>query len=268
MRRYFSIFVLTITLLGVAPGCASIHPAIMNRAYQDDLEGAKKLVSSSHLKQAVDELTQLIDMDPKNSEALLLRGVAYQGLEEFERAVRDYEAVLAIDPRNVKGHYNLGMIFAYKLNDPVRALKHFDRFLSLQPDHDRAFRVAKVMCAIDTDRSRPLLENGGLASFLGEVASVTDPADRRKRLLEAAEKNRSSPVLPMMIGQTYDEEGRTDEAIRAYQQALELRPTCAPCHEALGKLLIRKKKTEEGNIHILKSQLFNPNGNELKSSGD
>jgi len=103
----------------------------------------------------------------------------------------------------------------------------------------------------------------------GEVAGpVTDPADRRKRLLEAAEKNRSSPVLPMMIGQTYDEEGRTDEAIRAYQQALELRPTCAPCHEALGKLLIRKKKTEEGNIHILKSQLFNPNGNELKSSGD
>lgn len=212
-------------LLSLMAGCASMRPAVFNRAFSDDVEAAKRLVSTGHLKQAIDELTLLIDMDPKNIEARSLRGAAYQGLEEFDLAVKDFEEAVRIDPSNPKVHYNLGMIFAYKLHDPRRALEHFDRFLSLAPGHDRAYAVAKVMCSIDTSQA-------------------------------------GSPIPSYLAGKSYEEEGKIEEAMRSYREAIEKRPTCAPCHYSLGRLLILKKKTGEGQSHLARAKLFDPNSSQ------
>ena len=104
-------------------GCATMKPVMLHRAFQEDTGEAKKLVETGHLKQGVDDLSMLLDMDPKNSEARFLRAKAYQGLEQFDLAVKDYEALLKFDPNNTKALYNLGMIFGFKLNEPERALE-------------------------------------------------------------------------------------------------------------------------------------------------
>ncbi len=248
-------------------GCGTMRPAILNRAFSDDLEEARKLIRTGHLKQAVDELTQLIDMDPKNREARFLRGAAYQNLEEFDLAVADFEGVLNADPRHAKASYNLGMIFAYKLRDPPRALATFDRFLSAAPDQDRAFAVAKIMCSLDASHDPPPGDRW-LPDLLQKAEESKDPEEKRKRLLEAANLNPRSPVPRYLIGKSYEEEGKTDEAIRAYREALETRPTCAPCHQSLGRLLIVKKRGEEGRGHLAKAELFDPNHSQsdLKSA--
>lgn len=253
-------FGILIVFLLAASGCATVQPMALNRAFSDDLEEARKLVSSGHLKQAVDDLTQLIDMDRKNTEARFLRAVAYQGLEQFESAVQDYASVLALNPNSAKAEYNLGMIFAYKLMDPRRALEHFDRFLSLETNHENAFSVAKIMCSIDASRRGSELEDKGLPDILSQADGLSDPVEKKKKLQEAAQLNPGSPVPLYMLGKMFEEEGKKDEAIRIYEEAIEIRPTCAPCHQALGNLLILKKRQDEGQRHLAKAKLFDPNG--------
>jgi len=212
---------LIILTIAMGSGCASPHKAVGRIAFQEDLREAQKLIARGHRRQAIDELTLLLEVDPKNEEVRLARAVAYQGLEEFPRAVGDYEAVLEKNPNSPKAHYNLGMIFAFKTGEPQKALEHFDRFLTLAPRHPEAFSAAKIMHSLD--------------------------------------RSTGDPVGPYLRAQSLEESGREQEAILLYQEALKARPTCAPCQAALGRLLIKNKRGREGEIHLMKAGLFDPN---------
>ena len=59
-----------------------------------------------------------------------------------------------------------------------------------------------------------------------------------------------------------EEDGKSDEAMKSYHEAIEKRPTCASCHYSLGRLLILKKKAEEGRVHLVKAKLFDPNNSQ------
>jgi tetratricopeptide (TPR) repeat protein len=52
---------------------------------------------------------------------------------DFARAVNLYEAALDDSPRCSEVHYKLALLYDDKLNDPVSALHHFRRYLTLSP---------------------------------------------------------------------------------------------------------------------------------------
>ncbi len=52
---------------------------------------------------------------------------------DFTRAVNLYEAALDDSPRCAEVHYKLALLYDDKLNDPVSALHHFRRYLTLSP---------------------------------------------------------------------------------------------------------------------------------------
>ncbi len=53
---------------------------------------------------------------------------------DYERAINLYEAALDDSPRGAEIHYKLALLYDDKLNDPVDALHHFKRYLSLSPN--------------------------------------------------------------------------------------------------------------------------------------
>ncbi len=53
-------------------------------------------------------------------------------------AADEYEAALAADPKLADAHYELGVLYAEKLSEPVSALYHLDRFLKLAPNSPNA----------------------------------------------------------------------------------------------------------------------------------
>ena len=57
---------------------------------------------------------------------------------DYERAVNLYEAALDDSPRGAEVHYKLALLYDDKLNDPVGALYHFKRYLSLNPNGPHA----------------------------------------------------------------------------------------------------------------------------------
>ena len=60
---------------------------------------------------------------------------------DFERAINLYEAALDDSPRCAEIHYKLALLYDDKLNDPVSALHHFKRYLSLSPNGPHANEV-------------------------------------------------------------------------------------------------------------------------------
>ena len=56
-------------------------------------------------------------------------------------AVAEYESALAHDPKLADAHYKMGLIYGDKLNDPVGAIYHFERFLALAPSSEKAAEV-------------------------------------------------------------------------------------------------------------------------------
>jgi len=234
--------------------CIATRSGMLNRAFQDEAQESQKLIRAGHYRQAVDDLSMLLEMDPKNEKCLFLRGLAFQKWERYSEAIQDYQKVIGLNAHTSKAYYNLGMIYAFQLNDPPKALAAFDNFLSMNPHHKLAFTVAKLMASLDP--SEPLDNPKELDK---QVLLETDLDAMRGQLLATMEEDPHSPTSFYLIGRTYEAEEKNREAIRYYRAALEKSPTCARCHRSLGNLLIQGKHSKEGEIHLVKAQLFGPN---------
>jgi tetratricopeptide (TPR) repeat protein len=57
---------------------------------------------------------------------------------DFQRAINLYEAALDDSPRCADVHYKLALLYDDRLNDPVGALHHFRRYLTLSPNGSHA----------------------------------------------------------------------------------------------------------------------------------
>lgn len=227
--------------------------------FGDEISEIRDSVRRGSLEQSVRDLSMLLEMDPKNSDARFLRAVAYQKRNQFELAVEDYQKILKIGRNDSRAHYNLGMLYAFKTNDKKSALKHFDAFLTLEPRHQNAFEVAKIMCSLDRrhegEKSNEVFSEWGIKQAGSETNS-----EARKNMIEGAIKlapTRSAPYLAM--AESLETEGKIDEAIKYYEQALEASPTLSEAHRKLGRLLISKGRQREADIHLIKANLFNPN---------
>ena len=56
----------------------------------------------------------------------------------YAAAINLYEAALDGSPSSAEVHYKLALIYDDKMNDPLNALHHFKRFLTLEPKGKRA----------------------------------------------------------------------------------------------------------------------------------
>jgi tetratricopeptide (TPR) repeat protein len=63
----------------------------------------------------------------------------------YADAINLYEAALDGSPSSAEVHYKLALIYDDKMNDPLNALHHFKRFLTLEPSGKRAQEVKGFM---------------------------------------------------------------------------------------------------------------------------
>src|SRR2546423_13681065 len=64
---------------------------------------------------------------------------------DYLRAIDLYEAALDDTPRCADIHYKLALLYDDKMNDPLNALHHYKRYLTLNPTGPRATEVKNFM---------------------------------------------------------------------------------------------------------------------------
>ena len=84
-------------------------------------------------------------------------------LQEYPDAVLFYEAALDGTPKTAEIHYKLGLIYEEKINTPVSAIHHFQRYLELTPKGPHA-REAQKFLKEDQLKLSASLGNGATVS--------------------------------------------------------------------------------------------------------
>jgi tetratricopeptide (TPR) repeat protein len=98
-------------------------------------------------------------------------------------AVADYQAALGANPKLPGAHYELGMIYANKLNDPISAIYHFKRFLELSPNTDKKDQVQAIIDKQGSDYASSLPNAGPSPDDMSKLQA--DNASLKKEVDDA-----------------------------------------------------------------------------------
>jgi chromosome segregation ATPase len=85
-------------------------------------------------------------------------GVFYVKNKEHKRAVHEFEKVLDLKPKDAQAIYNLGYIYAQHLVDRPRAIRYFEDYLSYAPDARDADWVRKYLLTWQTWYGKEVLQ--------------------------------------------------------------------------------------------------------------
>ncbi len=148
-------------------------------------------------------------------------GNTFQDLGEFEKAIEQYQAAIAIEPDYVMSHYNLAVALAAvdRLNE---AIEQYRITVDLEP------------------------ENALAHNNLGNALSMQGRLE--EAMLHCQEALRIDPQFAEAhsnAGDIWNYLGRVDDAVAEYQQALKLKPDFAPAHYPLGLIFARRGRLDD-----------------------
>lgn len=153
-----------------------------------------------------------VKANPKDMQARLQLGYAYQTASRFDKAVDQYKVVLEKEPSNTGALYNLGVVYL-RLGVDDKAEQAFWGVLSVTPDHVLA---AKALGDV-------YVERGQYRSLLKTVRPVVAAHP------EVAD-------LQYMTGLAYEHLGHPAWAKARYKLALKYSPDYTKAREGLTRL--------------------------------
>jgi membrane associated rhomboid family serine protease/Tfp pilus assembly protein PilF len=157
----------------------------------DEVQRIELLIHRERLAEARSLLEGDLGGSLDRSTALALMGEVLAGLAEFDKATAAAREALAIDMRNARAHYVLGVV-AVALDQPQAAVQHLATAVSLEPEYAQAHYAlgSLLLSAGHTDAAASELQTAarldpGNWRYAAGVALI-DPPRVRYRALRAA----------------------------------------------------------------------------------
>lgn len=127
---------------------------------------ATQSLQSGQIAQAMDLANQAIALDPTNSEAYILKGIAAAQSNQPEAATEAFGEAVRLDPNSSKAHFNLS-VHQYGLGQKMASLESSRKALQADPGHAGA-----------RDMIARLEAELGLAAPAPTPQMVTPPVDQ------------------------------------------------------------------------------------------
>ncbi len=165
--------------------------------------------------------SKTVIVSPESARAHHGLGNAYEEMDEYEKAIQEYQTALRLKPYFVEAHYNLGNAYAKqgRLNE---AIQEYQIALRLNPEYANAH------------------------NNLGNVYSDQGQLDKAMQEYRIALKlNPNDGEAYNNLGNVYAKQGRLDESIQEYQIALRLNPDHVKAHYNLGLVYAEQGRLNE-----------------------
>ena len=159
------------------------------------------------------------------------QGVDLQSRQLYDPAIQEYNAALAVDPRNPSILLNLGSVYQAK-NDYKTALDFYAKVLALDPGNKAAAEGQKN--AKERLSAKQLDDAVAEGSNLFKAGKYDEALQRYQYVLRS---NPSDAAAHFNVGATLQALKRIDEAIAEYKQAVSLNPKQASYQEFLTKAI-------------------------------
>ncbi len=146
----------------------------------------------------------------------------------LDRAIAEFEKIVALEPRSVDERMVLGQLYTVK-HDAKKAEEQFKTAKAIEPDSEE----------VVLNLARLYAESGDYDHAAKEIESVA-VADRTAKM-EAA------------LGAAYDQLKRPKEAIAAYQRAIDMEPGDLRTLDALAQALLERQPARRGAQAVQKA---------------
>ena len=158
-------------------------------------DAAYQFMKSENFSDAIDTYSKILELQPKDEQALLNRAIAYTQVDRFDQALWDLDSFLMLNPNNKKALNGKAFILekldciSYKKCGPLESLRILEELLESDPtnnelENQRNFVLTNVpsfyVRATDGDylvRFQQILKDseGSLVSVIDGVASEVIP---------------------------------------------------------------------------------------------
>jgi tetratricopeptide (TPR) repeat protein len=105
--------------------------------FNKDIEPGNNVVAGK--KQAVQEYSKAIQLNPKYQYAYFMRAYVYEQVKEFQMALADYNQAISLNPKYSLAYYNRATLKKNKLDDIQGALSDYNQAISLNPKFSVAY---------------------------------------------------------------------------------------------------------------------------------
>lgn len=180
---------------------------------------AKIFTSVQRFEEAEKELKTVIKLQPDYNDAYLELGHLYFVQKKYEEAINAYNTILEKDPQNIS--LNIAVANAYFAQEDYESALDLLEPLRKNPKYDDNLQLHSF-----------------LASLLLKLNRADDAEDEYKKIL--AINPRFRPAYD--IGLIYTDQGKNEETIEIYEQALKLNPDL---NEMLLYLAVAQQQNKE-----------------------
>jgi tetratricopeptide (TPR) repeat protein len=213
---------------------------------------------TAHAKQnqwerAISCYQEITQIDPKNATAFHHWADALLNLERWEEAIAIYQRAIAINPNFDWSHYNLG-----------DALVRLERWEEAIAAYQKAFALNPNLPSISQKLGNAFLERS-LANrkemFVLHRQALQDNPQDIDRYHRAIELQPCNAELYLGLGNALIANHKLDEAIVAYQMALQLKPDYADAQLQLDKILEceERETSTEDSRRSKRHEKYQPN---------
>ena len=134
----------------------------------------------NRFKKAREELSQAIEIDPKNAEAYFWRARTFIRTGQYDEAIGDLKTVVDLNPRYSPAYDNLGWLFMRR-NNYDQSLTHLNKSIELKPDNGWAHYMRSRIFFKKGDLQKAL-ENAKTACKLGYKDACRDTKSYESQL--------------------------------------------------------------------------------------
>jgi cytochrome c-type biogenesis protein CcmH/NrfG len=103
----------------------------------------------SHQHQAsVDAYARALQLRPDDPDVLTDQGIMYRALQQYDRALANFQKASRLDPRHLQSLYNQGVVYGFDLHDRAKAEKAWNELIRLAPASDDANRARAALAQL------------------------------------------------------------------------------------------------------------------------
>jgi tetratricopeptide (TPR) repeat protein len=230
---------------------------------------AVDLIKAGKNTEAIPILKENLEKNPENAAVQFTLGKAYINTKQYDLAIVPLQKALSIKADQAGAHFYLGIAYA-QMGQDAEALKEFEAEIPLSPAQDAAYSNAAAIYEKQGNLAKALEYykkaaeiapnraelHASMATIYEKQGNQAAAQAEYKALAEADPQH--AAVTWFNIGAIAKNNDRNEEAVKAFQKAIEIDPAYAVAHRELGYALVKQGDFKGAVTHFNKYLQLNP----------
>lgn len=238
------------------------------------LEKGQLLYEQGNYEKAQLELRNVLQIDPKDSQARFLLGKVLEQKQEYPKAAGHYLALIEQNPNSVDARVRLGRLYLLG-RAPDRAMKEVEEVMKLAPDRADAFALRGGIRAMRGDLSgatddgeRALAIDPTQLDAISLLAGIHTQQKRPEKAVallgDAVARDPKNVVLRALMAEVYAAQGKDAEAVAQLEQIIQQEPDRLGHRIRLASYHVERKQIDKAESVLRDAADSNPTNGEAR----